>query len=157
VSRRIAPVPPGAALLLSIMHAAAFPDEPWDAAAFDRILALSGVFGLLVWHADAPVGFVLARDLGDETEILSLAVLPAARRQGVARALLDAVVAHAAAQRSASIVLEVAADNDAARNLYSGCGFVPVGRRPRYYRRPGGTADGLILRRPIAGEIPPRE
>jgi ribosomal-protein-alanine N-acetyltransferase len=144
---RIEPLPAGIAVPLAAMHRACFPEEPWDAAAFDRLLALWGVFGDLAWRDDEPAGFVLARDLAGETEILSLAVLPAFRRRGVATALLEDAAAQAAARRCGSIVLEVAVDNEAARRLYSGLGFEQVGRRPRYYRRPDAVADALILRR----------
>jgi len=137
---------------LAEMHRACFPDDPWDAAALDRILALSGGFGYLAWRGAAPAGFVLARDLGGEVEILSLGVLPEWRRQGIGRALIDRAIAEIERRHIGSIVLEVAAENRAALQLYTACGFVRVGRRPRYYRRAGGRADALILRRGIAGE-----
>ena len=145
----ITPIPAAAAAPLAVMHAASFPDDPWDAAALERVLRLSGAFGYLAWRGDAPAGFVLARDLGDEIEVLSLGVLPCARRRGIGGALLGAVVAHAAERRIASIVLEVAADNEAARRLYARSGFLGVGRRPRYYRRGAADIDGLIMRRKI--------
>jgi len=66
--------------------------DPWDGEALGRILALSGGFGFVAWEADTPVGFALARDLGNECEILSLGVLPEFRRGGVGRALLRAVI-----------------------------------------------------------------
>ncbi len=93
-----------------------------------------------------PVGFALARDLGGECEILTLGVLPACRRRGVGRALLRAILNRARRQSIPSIVLEVAADNAAARRLYGAAGFVAVGRRPRYYRRDDETVDALLLR-----------
>jgi ribosomal-protein-alanine N-acetyltransferase len=155
VTRRIAPLPPGLVLPLAVMHHACFPEDPWDAAALDKILALSGVFGYLACDSGEPVGFILARDLGEEVEVLTLGVLPEARRHGVGRALLDAALAAARHRRLGSVVLEVAADNAAARRLYAACGFTQAGRRPRYYRRPGGTVDGLILRRGIASEAAP--
>lgn len=148
----IAALPAGATLPLAAMHQACFPDDPWDADALQRILALSGVFGYVAWQDEAPVGFVLARDLGDEIEVLSLATLPAAQRRGSGGALLGAVVARAVERGIGSIVLEVAADNAAARRLYAGKGFLPVGRRPRYYRRGGRDIDGLILRRTIKAD-----
>lgn len=151
MSRHITAVPASAALPLAAMHRACFPDDPWNAAALERILALSGGFGCLAWQADSPAGFILARDLGGEVEILSLGVLPAWRRHGIGRALLDSLVAEAAARRIGAIVLEVAADNEAAQRLYAAFGFIQAGRRPRYYRRVGGTADALILRRGIIG------
>jgi ribosomal-protein-alanine N-acetyltransferase len=152
MTRHITAVPPGAAVPLAALHRACFPEDPWDADALGQILALSGGFGHLAWQADSPAGFVLARDLGGEVEILSLGVVPQWRRQGIGRALLDAVIAEAGRRRSFSVVLEVAAGNETARRLYAAFGFVEVGRRPRYYTRTGGTADALILRYGIASE-----
>jgi [ribosomal protein S18]-alanine N-acetyltransferase len=148
----ITAVPRSAGVPLAAMHRACFPEDPWDAAAFEQILALPGGFGHLAWQADRPVGFVLARDLGGEVEILSLGVVPESRRQGAGRALLEAVIAEAGRRRSCSVVLEVAAENASARRLYAAVGFAQAGRRPRYYRRTGGTADALILRRGITSE-----
>jgi len=88
----ITPLPTGAAEPLALLHARCFPEEPWDAEALRRILALSGGFGRLAWQGDTTIGFVLARDLGDECEILSLGVVPESRGQGVggaARAALS--------------------------------------------------------------------
>jgi ribosomal-protein-alanine N-acetyltransferase len=152
VSWDITPVPIGAEVPLSAMHRACFPEGPWDAATLERILALAGGFGYLAWQGDAPVGFILARDLAGDVEVLSVGVLPQWRRRGVGRALIGAVVAKAEQDGLGSIVLEVAAENAAARALYAVFGFVQVGRRPGYYRQAGGLADGLILRRGSSGE-----
>jgi [ribosomal protein S18]-alanine N-acetyltransferase len=146
VSCKIAPLPVGAAAPLASLHGSCFPEDPWDAEALDRILALYGGFGFLAWEADMPVGFALARDLGGECEILTLGVTPACRRRGVGRALLCAILDRARRRSIPSIVLEVAADNAAARRLYTAAGFVTVGRRPRYYRRGEETVDALLLR-----------
>jgi ribosomal-protein-alanine N-acetyltransferase len=150
---RLAPIPAGAAEPLALMHASCFPEDPWDAGSFERLLALHGVFGYLAWLDETPIdeilgGFVLARDLGGEAEILTLGVLPDMRRLGVGRALLNTVVARAGRQGIGSVVLEVAADNEAARRLYGATGFVRVGTRPRYYRREHAVIDALILRLP---------
>ena len=152
MSRRITSLPASAAVPLAAMHRACFPEDPWDAAALEQILTLSGGFGHLAWHAENPAGFILARDLGGEVEILSLAVLPQWRRQGIGRALLDAAIAAAGRRGAGSIVLEVAVENAAARRLYAAFGFVEVGRRPRYYQCSGGSGDALVLRRGITGK-----
>ncbi len=152
MSWNITPVPIGAEVPLAAMHRACFPDGPWDAATLGRILTLAGGFGYLGWQEDAPVGFILARDLAGEVEVLSVGVLPQWRRRGIGRALIDAVVAKAERDGIGSIVLEVATENTAARALYTAFGFVQVGRRPGYYRQTGGRADALILRRGITGE-----
>ncbi|HWD58747.1 MAG TPA: GNAT family N-acetyltransferase [Stellaceae bacterium] len=148
--RRIEPIPEGAVEALAILHAACFPDDPWEAGALARIMALSGGFGWLAWEGEEPAGFILVRDLGNECEILSLGVAPRWRRRGIAQELLATSAAEATRRKLPSLVLEVAVDNDSARDLYAATGFVTVGRRARYYRRPDGRADALILRRALA-------
>lgn len=143
---RISALPGAAAEAMARLHLACFPDEPWDGPSFARLLNLPGCFGHVAWDGDEPVGFVLARDLGTECEVLSLGVVPQRRRRGIGRELVGAVIADASHRGLASVVLEVAVDNDAARRLYAEPGFAQVGRRPRYYRRPDGLADALILR-----------
>jgi ribosomal-protein-alanine N-acetyltransferase len=143
---RIAPIPEGATEALAILHRECFPDDPWEAGALGRIMALSGGFGWLAWEGEDPAGFILVRDLGNECEILSLGVAPRWRRRGIAQALLATTIAEAGHRALPSVVLEVAVDNDPARDLYAAAGFVAVGRRARYYRRPDGRADALILR-----------
>ncbi len=147
MSRRIEPLTRLAAAPLSAMHGACFPEEPWNEVALARIMALPGSFGFVAWEDEAPAGFLLARDLGDEVEILSVGALPEHRRRGIGAALLDTAAAEARRRQIGSLVLEVAEDNDNARRLYAAQGYVPVGRRPRYYRRSTGTSDALILRR----------
>jgi ribosomal-protein-alanine N-acetyltransferase len=130
--------------VLARLHAAAF-DHPWDALALRDLLAAPGVMALA--HPD---GFILVRVAADEAEILTIAVTPAARRQGLGRRLVDAG-AQAASERGArSLFLEVADDNPAALALYRRAGFAPVGRRSRYYARTDGpAADAHVLKRPL--------
>ncbi|MGA3398587.1 MAG: GNAT family N-acetyltransferase [Acetobacteraceae bacterium] len=129
---------------LAAIHADAFPPrEAWGEDAIALQLAMPGVFGLL--H---PLGgMILARVTEDEAEVLTLAVAPEVRRQGVAGALLAAAMATAREQAARTMVLEVAIGNAAARALYERAGFVEAGRRPRYYADGG---DALILRARLA-------
>lgn len=151
---RITPIPEGASVPLAILHRACFPDDPWEAGALARIMALSGGFGWLAWEDCKPAGFILVRDLGNECEILSLGVAPYWRRRGIAKELLGAAIGEAQNRELLSLVLEVAVDNDAARDLYHAAGFVTVGRRARYYARPDGRIDALILRLPLPKRQP---
>lgn len=128
---------------LAALHAAALPaNQAWGTDAIALLLALPGAFGFWRPHQ----GFGLARVAADEAEILTLAVAPAARRQGLARALLAAMAARAAGAGAAALFLEVGVGNAAARALYVGAGFACVGRRARYYA--DGT-DALLLRRAL--------
>ena len=87
-------------------------------------------------------GFILARAAGGEAEILTLAVAPAVRGQGLGRALLAAAARHAQTLGAANMFLEVGVDNPPALALYAGQGFVRVGQRKAYY----GGGDALILK-----------
>ncbi len=134
---------------LAAIHAEAF-DAPWDAAALELLIDRPGA----VLEAE-PDGFVLVQVAGDEAEVLTLAVRPAARRRGLARALTVRAAARAAAQGARRLFLEVAEDNAAARALYDALGFRAVGRRPRYYARPDGTrADALLLSLDLPETLP---
>lgn len=136
------------------LHAGCF-DDAWSVAALAAVLATPGSFGLLSITCDAPSGFLLARIAADEAEILSIGVLPAWRRRGVARALLAAAGGEATGRGARRLFLEVAADNPAARGLYLREGFAQVGRRPGYYRRGNGGIDALILARTLGPAAAP--
>jgi dihydroorotate dehydrogenase electron transfer subunit len=87
--------------------------------------------------------------VGDELEILWLAVDPGVRRQGMGRSLVRVVLAEAQAHR-AHVHLELRASNVAARALYAELGFVVVGRRSRYYRD---GEDALQMTRALEGAV----
>lgn len=88
-------------------------------------------------------GFLAARRLADELEILNLAVIPASRRQGIAGQLLRAAMKWAAAEGVGKIYLEVRASNAPAKTFYQSYGFRATGTRPNYYREP--ADDALLL------------
>lgn len=126
---------------LARIHRAAF-DHSWSEADFSAYLVSD-----LVWVIGEPImGFLLIRAIGDEAEILTLAVDPMARRQGCARSLLAASKHDLAERGVARLFLEVAADNVAALSLYEALGFVTVGLRKGYYRRDQGpNMDAKLL------------
>ena len=92
------------------------------------------------------VGHAVASLAGDVAELQRIAVATAYRRTGVATALLDEVLAVAAAGGAERLLLEVREDNSHAIAFYAARGFVEVDRRRRYYRD-GATA--VVLRRPL--------
>jgi len=157
VSRRLQPVSGAAAgalaAPLSMLHRACFPEEPWTPEAMAKIMTIAGFFGRIAWEGDRPAGFALALDLGGECEILSLGVVPARRRRGTGSALLAAIGDEAGRRGGHRVFLEVAADNTAARALYSANAFVQIARRSHYYRRPTGPVDALVLRRMIGCDL----
>jgi ribosomal-protein-alanine N-acetyltransferase len=139
----------GPAERLAAIHAASFP-MPWDAGALAALLDQEGVFAI-----EEEDGFVLLRAIVDEAEILTLAVRPTARRQGLGTRLVDRGRIAAGARGATRLFLEVAEDNTAALALYARAGFLPAGRRAGYYARPGGgRTDALILALNLPATLP---
>jgi ribosomal-protein-alanine N-acetyltransferase len=124
-----------------IMHEAFDPryGEAWTSAQCLGMLSLPGVWLVIANLDGSDAGFALARSTLDEAELLLLATRPAARRRGVAGALLRAVIAEARARSVVRLHLEVRAGNDAVR-LYRREGFEKVGERRNYYRGKIGEA-----------------
>lgn len=88
-------------------------------------------------------GFLVARRVADDIEILNLAVRPETRRRGFGASLLRAALAWGGSFRARQAHLEVRASNLAALRFYEQHGFVIAGRRPRYYSAP--VEDALLL------------
>jgi ribosomal-protein-alanine N-acetyltransferase len=80
-----------------------------------------------------PGAFLLAWLVVDELHILSVATLPAFRRRGMARALLERAIQFSREREVRTILLEVRRSNAAAIQLYRSFGFSAVSLRPRYY------------------------
>jgi ribosomal-protein-alanine N-acetyltransferase len=88
-------------------------------------------------------GFLMWRRIGDEAEILTLAVAPEVQRQGCARALVNALLTASRDAGVRSVFLEVDAGKEGAIALYEGAGFTRIARRRRYYKS---GADALVMR-----------
>ena len=99
------------------------------------------------------LGFIFDTAIAGQGEVLTIGIAPLARRQGIARALLENLFERHKKLHVAAITLEVAQDNVAAQRLYESQGFRIAGRRPAYYRRSGGPpVDAWILRRMLIEE-----
>jgi ribosomal-protein-alanine acetyltransferase len=90
------------------------------------------------------VGYVLLRVVAGEGEILRVGVLPAFRRRGFARRLLEETFFNMD-KDAAQWFLEVRERNAAAIGLYRSFGFYEIGRRKAYYRDTGEAA--VLMRR----------
>jgi ribosomal-protein-alanine N-acetyltransferase len=108
--------------------------------------SLPTVSYLVAEQDDVVVGYAVASYAGDIAELQRIGVAPGSRRQGIASALLSAVVAHAPTTGADRMLLEVRADNRGALAFYAAHGFVEIDRRPRYYR--DGT-DAVVMRLPV--------
>jgi ribosomal-protein-alanine N-acetyltransferase len=83
-------------------------------------------------------GFTLSRSGFEEEELLLIAVVPEARRQGLARAMLSELRDAASTRGARQLLLEMRRGNPA-EALYRELGFIPIGERSNYYRAVDGT------------------
>ena len=134
------------ATALSAIHARAFAeDEYWNERIIAGQLSQPGIFGLI----DPVGGMLIARIAADEAEILTLAVVPERRQQGLGANLLAFAAREARLRGAKSLFLEVSTRNPAARGLYQRSGFQQVGRRRAYYYD---GSDALVLSKPLSAE-----
>jgi len=136
----------------SALHGAAF-SRAWSDGEILDLLKQEGVFGYLARRSGvpqaAPGGFVLARCVLDEAEILTICVDPRLRRRGIGHRLMDAVLRRLHGERTKMLFLEVDQANEAARALYERFGFRQVGARPGYYREGPARSGALVMRRDL--------
>ena len=117
--------------------------DPWSegsiASELDNPLSL-----WLVAEQDGAVcGYVGSQTVLDETDMMNIAVRPDCRRQGIAAALIEELVARLKERGSHILRLEVRESNTPAIALYNSMGFTQLGIRKNYYRNPKENA--LIL------------
>jgi len=106
---------------------------------------MPGMIGLLVGIEEGtPQGFIFMRVAADEAEIISIGVIPAARKKGLASILLLESIKRAAMSDVVKIFFEVAEDNKTAMAFYETFGFQIIGKRLGYYKRSSKKLDAIV-------------
>lgn len=133
------------------LEAASFAN-PWTREMLARELRHSDVTRVYVVKLQdgRVVAFCACWLVVDEVHINTLAVEEGERRQGIATALLEHVLADLAAAGATHATLEVRRSNAAALHLYERLGFAVAAVRSRYYSHP--EEDALVLWRHNLGE-----
>lgn len=121
--------------------------DPWTEESFRRLLGgHPAIFQVIECPPDFRVaGYVIAFAVGEDAELLNVAVESKFRGKGLAGQMLDAVLMELGGRGVRTAFLEVRESNSAARALYGSRGFTEIGRRRNYYRRP--VEDALVMRR----------
>ncbi len=113
----------------------------------DFLKMLDGEKHLLVAVCNGETaGYVSAYTVCRETDIMTVAVAPAYRKNGIGHALINALCEKLCGESDA-IFLEVRRSNGAARRLYSSHGFFEVGVRKNYYKLP--TEDAILYKKEL--------
>ena len=123
--------------------------DPWTPFAFALELRHNPCarYAVAVDSAGDTIGYAGWWEMKECASLVQIATAPAARRQGVAHALLAHVLSLAAEAGCPYLQLEVRSRNEGARAFYRAEGFVQVDARPGSYRSP--DADAIVLARQL--------
>lgn len=137
------------------LHAQRFP-RAWGDGEFLSLLLQPNTFGFAAWQTNtlifkAPLsGFVLAREVAGEAEILTIAVGDKVGRFGLGWRLMQAAIREAKNRGGEAMFLEVDDGNAPALGLYRKLGFEKAGERPAYYTDENGRrTSALVMRRDL--------
>ena len=116
------------------IHEECFGDEAMSSGMFREELGLNCRIYFVALNNNEPVGYAGAWNTSDEYDIISAAVKPEFRRQGIARKLIERLIKDAREKNIFSVSLEVSEKNTAAINLYRDLGFIVTNVRENYYK-----------------------
>ncbi|WP_317992787.1 ribosomal protein S18-alanine N-acetyltransferase [Bartonella gliris] len=122
----------------------------WEKQAFDHFLQDHSIFGYktsLIRQPDKILGFCLCRLILDEAEIITIAVQPHCRRQGIGSLLIDSTLRHLQHKNAIKLFLEVEETNLSALNLYQHFEFQKISKRPAYYQSKNSRIDAIIMQK----------
>jgi ribosomal-protein-alanine N-acetyltransferase len=118
---------------------------PWSRSMFAGELAKpsSICLGAVDGEQDELVGYLIISRYVDAWHVMNIAVAPAYRRKGIARALMERLFEVTGRDARRGYTLEVRVSNDAAISLYEALGFRARGIRRGYYT--DNREDALIM------------
>lgn len=127
-----------------------FPYSPWSTAQFKEEFA--GIpttrFISVAEDGNTIVGYcgVFVPGPGIEADILTVAVLPAYRRQGIAKEFMRQIEAYAIEREASAMMLEVELSNESAIKLYEALDYMKISVRMNYY---GPGKDAHVMRKEL--------
>ncbi len=119
--------------------------EPWSKGSLVNLLDDDLQTILVAKKEEKVVGYTSIYSVCKEVTITKVAVDKEYRRQGIAEALMRAVMCQLEQENDEVVFLEVRKTNESAKNLYKKLGFEEYGERKNYYREP--TEDAILMRK----------
>ncbi len=102
-----------------------------------------------LFEKNLPEGYLVARKISDEYEIISLATDINFRRKGIASYLIKRLIRKAKKNKIKKIILEVQHNNSPAIEMYKKFDFFSIGIRKNYYKTSSGYHNALVMMRLI--------
>lgn len=131
---------------VAALEAELFPDDAWDLPSWWHELAgRPRREYLVVEDGDGIAGYAGLDHGGEVSDVMTIALHPRLRGQGVGGRLLGELLRRASVAGAERVMLEVRADNTAALRLYETAGFTMVATRRGYYAGGDGRVDALVL------------
>lgn len=118
--------------------------HPWTDSMVEAELKIRDSVNIGAFDKKRLAGYIAVRIIGEDAEVMRLAVLPDSRRAGIGRKLVDEAVGRLRASGVKRVFLELREGNKAAMGLYESAGFKLDGRRKGYYAD-GGDASLMSL------------
>lgn len=137
--------------VLTSLERTMFPDYPWSQAQFKEEIAGIGSTRqfFLALNNGSIIGYagIMVVAPGVPADLLTIAVLPDFRGQGIAQAMLAELEAWAKSKGAPEIILEVDTNNEGAIRLYDFARYEKISIRKNYY---GLGIDALIMRKELS-------
>ena len=112
----------------------------------DFISFISNQHNIFILSQPEPVGFIKARIIKDEIEIISILIDKKFRKKGIGKGLLNDLLRLANKKKIQHIFLEVSVENKVALNLYKKYNFIKIGERKDYYNLNGRNINADIMK-----------
>ena len=119
---------------------------PWTKRLFRETISFPLSFNLVIRKKvdNEVVGYANFYVIGDEVQVLNIAIDPDSRKKGYAARLLGHAIGVLSADKVKEFFLEVRTSNADAIRLYQGFGFEKIGIRKKYYTET--NEDALVMR-----------
>jgi ribosomal-protein-alanine N-acetyltransferase len=134
--------------VLTSLERTLFPDYPWSQAQFKEEIAGIGTSRefLLALNDGSVIGYagIMVVAAGVPADLLTIAVLPDFRGQGIAQSMLATLESWAQEKGATEVILEVETKNEGAIRLYEFAGYEKISTRANYYAL---GVDALVMRK----------
>lgn len=136
--------------VLTSLERTMFPDYPWSQAQFKEEIAGIGTSRqfILALNDGSIIGYagIMVVAPGVPADLLTIAVLPDFKGQGIAQAMLAELEAWAKSKGATEVILEVDTKNESAIGLYNFARYEKISIRANYYAL---GVDALIMRKEL--------